>query len=108
VPLPFSLQFGYFDGPYVGAKDGIIRKRVEHGAVWVTARVDGHLYDVAASNPGQWSLPSSGGVEHGTGPRLERTLREAVDLVSSWATGHAAELDVLFSQADRQRRRSSH
>jgi hypothetical protein len=90
----------------VGARDGIIRKRVEHGAVWVTARVNGYLYDVAASNPGQWGLPFWGGVQHGTGPLPDqRTLREAVDFVSSWATGHAAELDALFNQAGRQRRR---
>jgi hypothetical protein len=91
----------------VGAGDGIIRKRVEHGAVWVTARVNGHLYDVAASDPGQWGFPVWGGIEHGTGSLPDqRSVREAIDFVASWAGGHAAELDALFSQAGRQRRRS--
>jgi hypothetical protein len=88
----------------VGTGDGVIRKRVEHGAVWVTARVNGHLYDVAAPEPEAWALPVWGGVQHGTAPLVDpRQLASAVDLVTSWARGHAAELDVLFRQAGRQR-----
>src|SRR6185436_238243 len=86
--------------------DGIIRKRVEHGAVWVTARVGGHLYDVAASSPEQWGPPVWGGVQHGSGPLPDqRALFEAVDFVAMWARGHSEELGALFDQAGRQRRR---
>ncbi len=74
--------------------------------MWITARVSGHLYDVAASNPENWALPVWGGVQHGTGPFPDdQALREAVDFVTDWARGHAAELDPLFTQAGRQRRR---
>jgi hypothetical protein len=68
--------------------------------------VSGHLYDVAASNPEHWGPPVWGGVQHGTG-RLpdQQALREAVDFVVTWAKGHSDELDVLFDQAGRQRRR---
>jgi hypothetical protein len=71
--------------------------------VWVTVRVNGHLYDVAASKPEHWGLPFWGGVEHGMGGLGDQHARRAaVDLVTSWAQANTAELAVLFDQAGRK------
>lgn len=82
----------------------IVRNRVEHGVVWVTVRVQGYLYDVAAPAPDEWTLHMPGGIQHGMDPLLdEHRADEAKDLVTKWARDNVAELELLFGKAKAQR-----
>jgi CheY-like chemotaxis protein len=82
----------------------IVRKRVEHGVVWVTVRVHGYLYDVAAPASDEWTLHMPGGIQHGLDPLLdEHRAAKAKELVTKWAHDNIAELDFLFRKAKEQR-----
>jgi CheY-like chemotaxis protein len=82
----------------------IVRTRVEHGVVWVTVRVDGYLYDVAAPASDEWTLHMPGGIQHGLDTRLdEQRAAKAKELVTKWAHDNVAELDFLFGKAKEQR-----
>jgi hypothetical protein len=89
----------------VHSGDTIVRKRVEHGTVWITVRVSRHLYDIVATSPGEWGSPLWGGIQHGSGVRIDGAERDrAVTFVRRWVDSNAAELEPLFRQAERQRR----
>ena len=82
----------------------IVRKRVEHGVVWITVRVHGYLYDVAAPAPDEWTLHMPGGIQHGIDALLdEHRAAEAKEIVASWARSSIAELALLFREAKEQR-----
>jgi hypothetical protein len=82
----------------------IVRKRVEHGVVWITVRIRGYLYDVAAPAPDEWTLHMPGGIQHGLDALLdEHRAAEAKEVVTRWTGDNTTELALLFREAKEQR-----